>query len=152
MVASRDLLARFVEDARAEHAADADRTFLFGFSQGAIMSLALLLARPDLVRGVVAHSGALARLPGPTPTREALARNEVLLLHGALDDVIPVAAAGKATEVLSPLLPGRITCRVFQDLGHGVSEESVAEAARWLSAHLEGGRGVHADTTVTRRP
>ena len=138
IAASRDLLARFVEEATAAHGTDPARTFLFGFSQGAIMSLALLLARPDLVRGVVAHSGRLARLPGPEPTPEALSRAEVLLLHGTRDEVVPAAQGHKAYQVLVPLLGARVAYRAFDALGHGISEESIAEAARWLTARLDG--------------
>src|SRR6266702_2443981 len=117
IAASRDLLASFVEQATAAYGADPARVFLFGFSQGSIMSLALLLARPDLVRGVVAHSGRLSRLPGPDPVPEALSNAEVLILHGA-----------------------RVAYRAFEGLGHGISEESLAEAARWLKTRLDTGR------------
>jgi phospholipase/carboxylesterase len=136
IVASRDLLARFVEEATAHHGTDPARTFLFGFSQGAIMSLALLLARPDLVRGVVAHSGRLARLPAPDPTPDALAAAEVLILHGAEDDVVPEPQGRKIHEVLAPLMGDRVTYRPFPGLGHGISEESVAAATRWLAERL----------------
>ncbi len=139
MAASRDLLARFVEEATAAHGTDPTRVFLLGFSQGAIMSLALLLARPDLVRGVVAHSGRLARLPGPDPTPEALSRAEVLLLHGAQDEVIPAEQGHRAYEVLGPLLGARVAYRAFDGLGHGISDASLVEAARWLTARLDGG-------------
>jgi pimeloyl-ACP methyl ester carboxylesterase len=54
---SRDQLAAFVEQAAAGPAVDRERVFLLGFSQGAVLGLAVALARPDLVRGVVAHSG-----------------------------------------------------------------------------------------------
>ncbi len=137
IVASRDLLARFVAEATAAYATDPSLVFFFGFSQGAVMSLALLLARPDLVRGVVAHSGQLARLPGPDPVPEALSRAEVLLLHGAQDNVIPAAQGHKAYEVLAPLLGARIAYRAFEMLGHGISEESLVEAAHWLTARLD---------------
>ena len=136
IVASRDLLARFLEEATGAYAGDPARVFLFGFSQGAIMSLALLLARPDLVRGVVAHSGRLARVPGSEGNPEALARAEALLLHGAQDEVVPAAEGRKAFEVLSRLLGDRVAYRAFEGLGHGISQESVAEAARWLAARL----------------
>ena len=135
---SRDLLARFVAEATTAYGADPSRVFLFGFSQGAIMSLALLLARPDLVRGVVAHSGRLSRLPGPDPAPEALAHAEVLILHGQEDEVVPAAQGRKAYEVLEPLLGARVAYRAFDGLGHGISEESLAEAARWLTARLDG--------------
>jgi phospholipase/carboxylesterase len=139
IIASRDLLARFVEEATAAYGTDPSRVFLFGFSQGAVMSLALLLGRPDLVRGVVAHSGQLARLPGPDPTPEALSRAEVLLLHGAQDNVIPAAQGYKAYQVLAPLLGARVAYRAFDVLGHGISEDSIVEAARWLTARLDDG-------------
>ncbi len=138
LLASRELLARFVEEATAAYGTDPRRTYLFGFSQGAIMSLALLLARPDLVRGVVAHSGRLARLPGPAPTPEALSGAAALLLHGAEDEVVPAAQGYRAYEVLAPLLGPRVAHRAFEGLGHGISNESLAEAARWLSDRLDG--------------
>ena len=101
IAASRDLLARFVEEATARYGADPARVFLFGFSQGAIMSVALLLSRPDLVRGVIAHSGGSRACPAnPEPTPEALSRAEVLVLHGVRDDVVPVAQGRKIHEVL----------------------------------------------------
>ncbi len=137
IAASRNLLARFVDEATDAYATDPSRTFLFGFSQGAIMSLALLLARPDVVRAVVAHSGRLARLPGPAPAPEALSRAEVLILHGAQDEVVPISQGHKAYEVLAPLLGSRVTYRAFDALGHGISEESLGEAARWLTARLD---------------
>src|SRR6266568_4612624 len=140
IVASRDLLARFVEEATAAYGTDPSRVFLFGFSQGAVMSLALILARPDLVRGVVAHSGRLSRLPGPDPAPEALSHAGALILHGEQDEVVPAAQGRKAYEVLAPLLGARVAYRAFEGLGHGISEESLAEAARWLKTRLDTGR------------
>lgn len=138
IVASRELLARFVVEATVAHGTDPARTFLLGFSQGAIMSLALLLERPDLVRGVVAHSGRLARLPGPEAAPEALARAEVLQLHGVEDPVVPVDQCRRAHQVLATLLGPRATFRPFEGLGHGISGESLGEATRWLTERLDG--------------
>ena len=138
MVASRNLLARFVEEAIATYGTDRARTYLLGFSQGAIMSIALLLARPDLVRGVVAHSGRLARLAGQLdPATEAFSRAEVLVLHGAQDEVVPVADGRKVAAVLGKLLGPRLTYQEYVSLGHGISDESLADAARWLTARLD---------------
>ena len=137
IAASRALLAGFVEEATAAYGTDPARTFLLGFSQGAIMSLALLLARPELVRGVLAHSGRLARLPGPEPAPAALAHADVLLLHGVEDPVVPVDQGRRAHEVLATLLGPRATFRAFEGLGHGISGESLEVAARWLTERLD---------------
>lgn len=136
IVASRDLLARFVEEVASRHRVDPSRVFLLGFSQGAILALALLLARPELVRGVVAHSGQLA-LPGSAGTPEALAGAEVLLLHGEEDPVVPAEEGRRAYEVLAALMGARVEFVGFPGLGHGISQEGVAEAARWLTARID---------------
>ncbi len=132
--ASRETLADFVCELLEAHGADPARVFLFGFSQGAVMSFALALARPDLVRGFVAHSGrvlpqSLSRAASPA----ALASLEALLLHGTDDDVVPVERGREARDLLRPLLGDRLAYREYA-IGHGISPESLAEAAAWLSA------------------
>src|SRR5512138_453107 len=83
--ASRAALADHLPELVSEAGADPGRVFLFGFSQGAAMALAVALTRPELLRGVVAHSAralpALAR-PEGRAAPEALARLDALVLHG----------------------------------------------------------------------
>jgi phospholipase/carboxylesterase len=137
LAASRDRLAAFLEQAVPASGADPARVFLLGFSQGAVVALALLLARPDLVRGVVAHSGRLVAAPGKAPEPAALAHAEVLVLHGEEDDVIPAQNARGVHEALAPLLGDRVSSRVYPGLGHGVSEESLRELAGWLARRID---------------
>jgi phospholipase/carboxylesterase len=133
----RDLCA-FLPALAARHGADPSRTFLLGFSQGAIMALAVALTRPDLVRGVVAHSARLLPFlatPGGRAAPEAHADLEVLLLHGADDDVIPVESGRAIRDLLRPLLGERVTY-AEHDAGHFVTRESLADAAAWLAARV----------------
>lgn len=132
--ASRDLLAAFLAETVARLGADPGRVLLLGFSQGAIMALGVALARPDLVRGVVAHSGRLlpAFLSGAAPP-EALFGLEVLVLHGVGDDVVPVERGREARDLLAPLLGPRVSYREYPQ-GHTICEESLADAAGWLAA------------------
>jgi phospholipase/carboxylesterase len=137
IAAARDLLARYVEELVAEQHVDTERVFLLGFSQGAIMSTTLLLSRPDLVRGVIAHSGRLSRVPGADATAAQLTRAHALVLHGSDDPVVPVAQGRKAYEVLAGLIGDRAEWHEYPGLGHGISEESLGEALRWVSARLD---------------
>jgi phospholipase/carboxylesterase len=68
-----------------------ERTVLGGFSQGAVMSLALGLAadRPRPA-AIVALSGFLPRVEGFPLQLEGLDRLPVAVAHGTLDPVIPV--------------------------------------------------------------
>jgi len=69
----------------------AGRTVLGGFSQGAVMSLALGLGRGrPSPAGIMALSGFLPTVDGFALDLESRARLPVAIGHGALDPVIPV--------------------------------------------------------------
>lgn len=135
---SRAALAAFLPEVVARLGADPARVFLLGFSQGAVMALAVALTRPDLVRGVVAHSARLLPLlerPEGRASPEALRRLDVLVLHGADDDVIPVENGRAIREALAPALGDRITY-AEHDAGHFVTEASLADVAAWLAVRI----------------
>jgi phospholipase/carboxylesterase len=135
---SRDRLARHLPELVASSGADPGRVFLFGFSQGAAMALAVALLRPELLRGAVVHSArALPFLSRPEgrAAPDALARLEALVLHGVDDDVIPVAAGREVRDLVAPLLGERLTYREHE-AGHFVTAESARDAARWISARI----------------
>jgi phospholipase/carboxylesterase len=134
---SRAALCALLPELSERHGTDPDRTFLFGFSQGAAMALEVALTRPDLVRGAVLHSG--RALPGLgarlAPPAEALARLEVQVLHGVDDDVLPVARGREIRDLLAPRLGARLAYREHA-AGHFVTEASLGDAAAWLAARV----------------
>ncbi len=133
---SREALAAALPELAARAGADPARTFLFGFSQGAILALAVALTRPELVRGLILHSGrVLQGLERRAVAPEKLGGLEALVLHGVHDDVLPVERGRETRDVLARLLGNRLEYREH-DAGHFVTRESIADAARWLSARL----------------
>jgi phospholipase/carboxylesterase len=136
--ASRAALVAYLPELAERTGGDPDRLFLFGFSQGAAMALAVALTRPDLVRGAVIHSARVLpflRDPVRRPLPSALSRLEALVLHGTEDDVIPVESGREVRDLLAPLLGERLTYREH-DAGHFVTSESARDAARWIEARL----------------
>jgi phospholipase/carboxylesterase len=134
--AGLDTLGEFVRAVPTAYGAAADRVYLTGFSQGAIMSLALLLAEPELVAGAALMSGRL--LPG---VRERIARPEsrlagkpVVAVHGLYDQVLPISDGRAIRELLSSL-PVQLTYREFP-MAHEVSEQSFAVVRDWLTERL----------------
>jgi len=131
---SRTALCALVPELAARHGTDPDHTYLLGFSQGAAMALAVALTRPDLVRGAVLHSGGIPRgLTARIAPLEALARLEVLVLHGRDDEVLPLESGRAIRDLLAPLLGDRLTYREH-DAGHFVTPATLADAAAWLGA------------------
>jgi phospholipase/carboxylesterase len=136
VLASRDRIGQFMADAVAAFGADPQHVYLGGFSQGAILALALALRRPATVAGVLAMSGmAPPALAAEMAPAEALRGLPVLMQHGIYDPVIPVAAARAGRDLLARL-PLDLTYREYP-MGHEVSAESLADAAGWLRARLE---------------
>jgi phospholipase/carboxylesterase len=132
------LLQRFLGEAVAAYRADPAGVHLLGFSQGASMALGVALARPDLVRSVVAHSGRLPRSLVPAAPAPGLAGLPVLLQHGRHDPVVPVAFADEAKGLLEPL--GVALERCDYDLGHEIGPDSLRDLAGWLAARLDSPR------------
>ena len=132
------VLPRFVDELVEAYGADAGRVYLAGFSQGAMMSLALMLTRPEKVAGVAAMSG---RLPAQAlerePDREALAGKPVLVTHGLYDQVLPVESGREVRDYLARL-PVGLTYREYP-MAHEVSMESLRDVTAWLTKALDEG-------------
>jgi phospholipase/carboxylesterase len=134
---SRELLAQFIPEAVTAYGADPRRVYLGGFSQGAIMSLSLMLTRPDLLAGVAAMSGRL--LPEVHPLVRPAGELEgfpVLVVHGMYDPVIPLPYAEEIRDFLSRL-PVGLEFEVLP-MGHEISAQSLERVRGWLSARLDG--------------
>ena len=133
---SRQILIRFIGEVTEAYGTNPLQVYLLGFSQGAIISLSVLLTRPDLPAGVVAMSGRI--LPEVLPKMaapEALRGIPVMVVHGVADPVLPVHY-GRAIRDRLSTLPVDLTYREYM-MGHQITEESLAAVAAWLRARLD---------------
>jgi len=131
-VASRDAIARFVEEALDAYHLDRDRVNLLGFSQGAILGYALTLSFPKRFRTLVALSGYID--PGmlhPGYRTADHSQLQVYASHGQVDMVIPPEWAQQSSNFLTEMGIGH----VYEEypVGHGVSGENFSSFRRWLS-------------------
>lgn len=134
--ASRDVLTRFIGEAVQAYGADAERVYLMGFSQGAIMSLYAALTQPGTVAGIALMSGRL--LPEAWEERaddEALRGLPVIAVHGTYDQVLPIGEGRAIRDHLSTI-PVDLTYREY-DIAHEVSPESLSAVTQWLTERLD---------------
>ncbi len=108
-----------------------DRVVLFGFSQGAIMSLDALMSGRWPVAGVVAFAGRLV----PTMPTEPSRTTRVCLIHGEADEVIPAGESVKAAEALRGLGVAA-EVNLLSGLGHRISAEGSRVALGAISQML----------------
>ncbi len=133
---SRITLLLFIDEVIAAYNTDPSRTYLLGFSQGAIISLSLALTRPEKLAGVVAMSGRVLPevLPKMAPA-ETMRGLPILVVHGTEDVVLPIHHGRGARDRLSSL-PVALTYREYS-MGHNVSEDSLADVTAWLRQRLD---------------
>lgn len=132
------MLGGFLDELLDAYALDGERVYLMGFSQGAMMSLGLGLARPDKVAGIVAMSGRLpqeARARAAAP--HALEGLPILVTHGIYDDLIPVASGRDCRDYLQTL-PVRLTYHEYP-MGHEIRPEAFRDIRNWLREALDEG-------------
>ena len=105
-------------------------TCLGGFSQGAILSLALAAQHDGLVGRVLAFAGCLTAPPGAAPENTT-----VHLFHGDDDNVIPAEGSRQALAWLADL-GGDATLDTAQGVGHELHPALVQRALQRLQSHI----------------
>lgn len=139
--ASRRKLVGFIAEA-VDHYQAADRVYLFGFSQGATLSLTTLLTAPSQLAGVVAVAGrtlpelflADTPLSGKLAEAQDLKGRSLFLAHGVADRISPVAYGRQASNLI-----GRSTVEMTYreyDMEHTIGPQCLKEIDVWLRSQL----------------
>jgi predicted esterase len=103
----------------------AERTFLFGFSQGACLALEWAARNARRYGGVVGLSGGLIGAEGePRLDHGALEGTPVFLGCSDPDPHIPRARVQSSAQILRDL-GGKVTIRFYPGLGHSVNEDEL---------------------------
>jgi phospholipase/carboxylesterase len=139
MEAALDKLLAFIGQLEQSAGVGIDRNQLYigGFSQGAVMSYVLASARPDLVAGIIAHSGPFSD-EVEKRLREAgskLSGKPFFIAHGTKDDMVPPSHSQSAASVLREL-GADVTYKEYP-LAHETSVPSRHDLADWLNSRLK---------------
>lgn len=125
IAASRALLLKFLDEIVDRYPPKDGKLILAGFSQGGLMALDAGFRTAQPLGGIVCMSGGLYEedLPKLLPRR-------VLIVHGTLDDMIPVVAARRARHVLEE---HGIEPEYHEfPMGHHVTLESMAVVSEFI--------------------
>lgn len=129
--AARPALDAFLEAELARHRLPGAALALAGFSQGCMMALHAGLRRPVPPAALLGYSGALLA-PG-TLAAEITGRPPVLLVHGEVDDIVPVQATYLAEAALRAAgVPVEALYR--PGLAHGIDRAGREAGSRQLRA------------------
>lgn len=130
---SIDKIAIFIDDVKAKYNTNPNKTFLLGFSQGAILSYSLSLFYPNKVNHVIALSGYINvdLLPENIPTN---IKTDYYISHGIVDQVLPIDWARKS----KPFLDNLNLESVYSEykVGHGVAPQNFYSFKSWIEDRL----------------
>ncbi len=130
-IASRDLIATFINEALATYPVNNNNVTLLGFSQGTILSYAVALTYPEKVKNIVALSGYINKdiLPENLESKD-YTNLDFYCSHGSADQVIPVNWA----RLTPPLLDSLNIKHKYSEfpVGHGVAPQNFYEFKDWL--------------------
>jgi phospholipase/carboxylesterase len=113
-----------------------ERTVLGGFSMGTAMSYALGLAKDrPAPGGILAFSGFVPTVAGWEPALEGRASMRVFIAHGRRDEVIDIAFARHARQLLEA---GGLRVDYHEsEGGHHIDPRQIPDASRWLGETLD---------------
>lgn len=132
-IESRDLIARFIDEATEAYPIQKENITLLGFSQGTILSYAVALSYPEKVKNVIALSGYVNEDILKT-TDHTYGHLHIYASHGTVDQVIPVDWARRAPAFLND----KNIDYVFEEfpVGHGVAPQNFYSFRKWLEEKL----------------
>ena len=111
-----------------------EQVVLFGFSQGAMMSLHIAPRREDELAGVVAIAGRLLR--PDLLADEVVVRSPILLVHGDQDDVVPPQSLQLAAEALQEAGWKDVFAHVMQGTAHGIAPDGLSVSLAFMRDKL----------------
>ncbi len=130
---SIDKIAIFIDEIKEKYNTNPDKTFLLGFSQGAILSYALSFKYPNKVQHVVALSGYINEELLPSEIHNMM-NTDYYISHGTVDQVLPVDWARKAPILLENFnLENEYS---EYPVGHGVAPQNFYSFKNWIEKRL----------------
>lgn len=125
------LIDKFVSEITDAFEVDENNIFLFGFSQGTILSTAYALNHPHKIKHVIALSGYVNdELIQKPLEKEAFKDLDFFVSHGTVDQVIPVEWARK-TPAYFDNLKIRHSYQEYP-VGHGVAPQNFYDLHDWI--------------------
>lgn len=125
-------LADFIETAQIRHGLG--KPVAVGFSNGANIAVAILLLRPQVLRGAILFR---AMVPLDDPPSADLTGVPVLLVSGDVDPILPLENAKRLASMLDER--GATLIHEVLHASHGLTQSDIALASDWISqfAQLE---------------
>jgi phospholipase/carboxylesterase len=135
-------LEAFIRYATERYPIDEKKRYLLGFSQGAILSMALALTMGEQLKGIVALNGYVPDFVKTEYALKSIKDVSMFISHGEFDSVFPIRIGHETAAYLE----NQTTILTFKTYptDHGVSEDNQRDFVSWLikDADIHSNKGV----------
>lgn len=131
---SIDKIASFIDEIKSKYNTNSEKTFLLGFSQGAILSYALSFLYPNKVQHIIALSGYINEDLLPKEISKDI-KSDYYISHGTVDQILPVKWAREAPKFLDHLSLRNEYSEY--PVGHGVAPQNFYSFKNWIEQRLK---------------
>lgn len=128
-----ECLKDFIHEVSASYPIDPARQFLFGFSQGAILSMSLALNMGNQIRGFAALNGYIPKLFKENYEEKSVRDTAVYIAHGERDQIFPVRIGQENYEYFKERADD-LTYKVYAT-GHSITPEEKSDVIEWFRRH-----------------
>ena len=119
----------FINEIKENTGIPFERIFLFGFSQGCMMSLHLAPRKNEKIAGVIGIAGML--MQPELLEKEAVQKPPILLVHGDEDDVVPYEELNIAVDTLVKA-NFEVYTLTSKGAGHSITEDGLSAALQFI--------------------
>jgi phospholipase/carboxylesterase len=109
--------------------------YLFGFSQGAILSMTLGLTLGDRIKGIIALSGYIPEFVKDEYNVKPVNQMSLFISHGEMDQILPYEWGLENQEYFQGL-SAVVTFKTYQE-GHTVTLQNHDDYMKWILDSLE---------------
>ena len=126
-------LNKFIDEVKENNKIKADQISLVGFSQGCMISLQTALKRKDKIKCLIGYSGKVLNIHHLT--KNICSRPEIYLMHGDLDNVVPLSNLLEAKEFFSKQ-KYEINTKIFKNCEHRIPTEGLSIGLEFLKKNF----------------
>tara|TARA_B100000700_G_scaffold319582_1_gene414991 strand:+ start:394 stop:1041 length:648 start_codon:yes stop_codon:yes gene_type:complete len=126
-------LNKFIDEVKANNKLKDDQISLVGFSQGCMISLQTALKRKDKIKCLIGYSGKI--LNSHHLRKNINSRPEIYLMHGDIDNVVPINSLLEAKEFFSNE-KYNINTKIFKNCEHRIPTEGLSTGLEFLKKNF----------------
>ena len=126
-------LNKLIDEVKEKNNLSADQIIIGGFSQGCMITLQTGLKRKDKVNSVIGYSGRI--IDTEHLSKNINSRPNVILMHGDLDQVVPIDSFLEAKEFFGKN-NYEIETKIFKNCEHRIPTEGSSLGLQFIKKHF----------------